>query len=413
MQTERLYYDYFSKESFKAEIIDFSIEKLPEQASKENCFQVILDKTIFYPEGGGQPADRGSINGIAILDVQEKDGNIIHLMRSGNGADELLKPGPAELLLDVRRRRDFSQLHTAQHLLSAIVLRMMGAATVSMHLGGANNTIDVDIAEIGEEMLLAIEETAADAIEENLSVTCHLCPPEDFSQFNLRKQFNNKDNDEVVRIMEIQGQDFSACCGTHVKSTAEIGLLLIYGAERYKGKSRISFSAGRRLHSDSRILRQNALSISKNLSVPINETAKGLIDYIAKNKESEKRLKALEEIIRKQKAETLIKKAAGKDLVTESYYGIEINELIDIGRIAVKQCSCILVLATEDEKKIAAFSPDKNIDIKALLGNAFDKWGEKGGGSQTFFQGSFSSIDNMNAFLNEADSIQFLNKEPV
>ena len=405
MQTKRLYYDFFSKESFKAEIVDVSII--------ENCFHVILDRTIFYPEGGGQPADRGSINSIAILDVQEKDGNIIHLLHSDDQAAEKLKPGPAELILDLRRRRDFSQLHTAQHLLSAVILRMTGAATVSMHLGGSHNTIDVDISKIEEEVLLAIEETASDAIEENLAVICHLCPPEDFSQFNLRKQFNNKDNDEVIRVIEIQGQDFSACCGTHVKSTSEIGLLRIYGAEKYKGKSRISFSAGRRLHSDSRILRQNALSVSKSLSVPIYETAKGLIDYINKNKETESRLKTLEEIMRKQKAEALVKNALGKLLISETYSGITINEVIDIGRKAIKQCSCILILASEDEKKIAAFSPDKHTDIKMLIGKVFEKWGEKGGGAEAFFQGSFPTVENMNAFLNEASSIQFLNKEPV
>ena len=123
-RTERLYYDYVSSSPFKAEILEL-------KPAGGDEVQVLLDKTIFYPEVGGQPGDRGSINGISLLDVREKDGEILHLV----SAAVQLKPGPAELLLDHRRRRDHTVLHTGQHLLSGIILRMTGAPTVSMHLG--------------------------------------------------------------------------------------------------------------------------------------------------------------------------------------------------------------------------------------------------------------------------------------
>jgi alanyl-tRNA synthetase len=394
-RTEKLYYDYSSASPFGAEILE-----LRPSVDGNNTI-LLLDKTIFYPEGGGQSADRGTINGVRLLDVQEKDGEILHLV-SGEDAARL-KPGPAELILDIRRRRDFTQLHTGQHLLSATILRMTGAPTVSMHLGDETSTIDVESAEISNEVLLAIEETVADAIEENHPVIIHLCPPEDVSSFPLRKI--PPKGEEVLRIVEIEGCDCIACCGTHVRSTAEIGLFRILGAEKYKGMTRISFTAGRRLLRDSRLLRQNAMIVSRALSAPLSETGKKFLEFLGKTALTEKRLKALEDKAVREKAENLLRKAAdaaggsGPVIVVEAYKDEDMNEVHNIGKLAQKQCQAILILASEKELKFTAFCSAQGFDLRSFLKDAFEAHGGKGGGSSSFFQGSFGTKEALHGFL--------------
>ena len=394
-KTEKHCYNYASAEPFKAEIIKLC----PSQGGKT---ALVLDKTIFYPDGGGQPADRGTINGIPVLDVREEDAQIFHTVSAEDAGR--LKPGDAELVLDTRRRRDHTQLHTGQHLLSGTLLRMTGAPTVSMHMGEETCTIDVNIPEIKEETLIAVEDAVADAIEENRPVKVHLCPPEDLLSFKLRKL--PPKGEEVIRVVEIEGYDIIACCGTHLKSTAEIGLLRVLGAEKYKGMTRITFLAGRRLLLESRILRHNAVIASRALSVPVGEIGNGVLNLAGKMAEIEKRLKALTEAATREKTEALLQKAANAaaysklpPIVVESYADEDINEVLNIGKIAHKKTQAVFVLASGQDNKFAAFSSVEGFDLRPFLKNAFEAQGGKGGGSNTFFQGNFANNKAMEDFL--------------
>jgi alanyl-tRNA synthetase len=406
MQTEKTYYNYVLAEPFKAEILEL-------RPLDNGDIQVLLDKTIFYPDGGGQPSDRGTINGVTLLDVREKDGEILHLISTREA--EKLKPGPAELILDTRRRRDHTLLHTGQHLLSGTILHMTGAETVSMHMGDETCTIDVntrlnsgsDAITINDEILISIEEAVADAIEKNLPVTIHLCPPEDISSFPLRKL--PPKSDEVIRVVEIANYDFVACCGTHLKSTAEIGMLRILGAEKYKGMNRITFNAGRRLLRESRLLRQNAVAVSRALNVPVDEIGKGVLDFLEKTSQTEKRLKALEEKAVQEMAEALLLKVSDATkfgdknaepvIVVEKYLDADIDTVLSIGKIAQKHTQAALILASEQDLKFAAFCSIKGFDLRLFLKDAFKAQSGRGGGSPSFFQGSFGTKEALNVFL--------------
>ena len=390
IKTGRLYYNYTSSSPHEAEILEL-------RPGADNTTQVLLDNTIFYPDGGGQPADHGTINGVRLFDVQEKNGEILHLVSSVDAAK--LKPGNAELILDSRRRRNLTQLHSGQHILSAAILRTIGAGTVSMHLGDETCTIDVSAPEISDEMLTGLEEIVADAIEENHRVIVHLCPPEDLSSFPLRKV--PPKGEEVIRVVEIEGCDLIACCGTHVSSTAEIGMFRILGAEKYKGMTRISFLAGRRLLRDSRLLRNNAGIISRAISVPLGETGKGVLEFIEKAAQTEKRLKELENSIIHTKAAALIGKATDSTMVTEMYPDADINEVLSIGKIAQKHTQAVLILAAEKDLKFVALCSDKGFDLRHLIKDSFEAQGGRGGGSASFFQGSFGTKEAMEAFLRE------------
>jgi alanyl-tRNA synthetase len=398
MKTEKLYYNYTSSSPFNAEILELRPAGI--KSGDDGKIHAILDKTIFYPEGGGQPADRGSINGVPVFDVQEKNGEILHLLESSSA----LKIGPAELLLDSRRRRDITAQHTGQHLLSGTIFRMTGANTVSMHMGEETSTVDIAAAEMSAELLLAVENAVANAIEENLPVIVHFCPPEDITSFPLRKF--PPQGEEVIRVVEIKDLDFSPCCGTHLASTAEIGMLRILGAENYKGMTRITFIAGRRVLLDSRLLRQNATVASRALSVPVNETGKAVLDLLEKTAATEKRLKALEAEATRVKAAALISKAAALAetgsvplLVVESYAEEGIDEVLCIGKAAQKEADAIFVLVAERDLKFAAFCTLKEFDLRPFIREAMEAHGGKGGGGASFFQGSFTEKEALDAFL--------------
>ncbi|GHT59763.1 hypothetical protein FACS1894109_16300 [Spirochaetia bacterium] len=410
MQTERVYYDYSSAAPYQAKILELR--------PAGDKIAIVLDKTIFYPEGGGQGADRGSINGVPLVDVQEKPSvvpgekgeEILHLV---NAADAVtLSPGSAVLLLDAKRRRDLTVHHSAQHLLSGTILRLTGKYTVSMHLGEETCTIDVDTsgdpAELSAETLIKVEEAAADAIEEDHPVIIHLCPPEDVASFPLRKKIPQ--GEEVIRVVEIEGNDFSPCCGTHCTSIGQIGMLRILGAEKYKGMTRVTFIAGRRCLNDSRLLRQNADLISRSLKVPVNETGRAVQALLEKTAKLEQNLKAFEEAAAEIKAEALLNKISASNsgngasngagtVLVETWPDAGIEEILRIGRAAQKKTVAILVLASETDKKFAGFCSVKTTDIRPLLKDAMEARGGKGGGGPGFFQGLFDSAEALTAFL--------------
>lgn len=399
MKTIRAYYEVKSAGPFPARILE--IRPWGDRAA------VILDRTVFYPEGGGQGADRGFINGIPVADVQEKDDEILHIIAEEDAGR--LAPGPAELKLDWERRRDLTIHHTGQHLLSGTILRLTGSPTVSMHLGDEVCTIDVDTPAITEETLITIEETVAEAIEGNVPVIIHLCPPENLGAFPLRKV--PPQGEDVIRVVEIEGNDFSPCCGTHARSTGEIGLLRILGAEKYKGMTRISFIAGRRVLRDSRMLRKNGDIISRALKVPVPDTGKGTLALLDRAGQLERRVKALEEETAGYKAAALLRGAGlvgedGTDRAEEGRIHIEylpgdMDEVLRIGRAAQKLTGAILVAASEREAKFAAFCSAPSADIRRIFKAPMEDRGGRGGGGPSFFQGQFPSGEALRAFLGD------------
>jgi alanyl-tRNA synthetase len=335
-------------------------------------------------------------------------------------------PGPAELVLDAARRRDLTVQHTAQHLLSGTMLRLTGKPTVSMHLGDELCTIDVDTPELTPDTLITVEEAAADAIETDAPVIIHHCPPEQVTDFPLRKV--PPQGEEVIRVVEIQGNDFSPCCGTHLKSTGQIGMLRILGAEKYKGMTRVTFIAGRRVLRNSRLLRQNGDIASRALSVPVAEIGKGVLALAEKVTRLEKQVKDFAEAAAQSTAEALLRRAgllpdaaaggAGNEVGTaagaaasavdgtgkgrvyvECFPGADMEEVLRIGRAAQKLTGAVLVLASARELKFAAFCSAKGVDIRPLVKEPMEAQGGHGGGGTSFFQGVFDSADRLTAFL--------------
>ena len=219
-------------------------------------YAVTLNRTAFFPEGGGQQSDRGYIGGAYISDVQIKNGEILHF------ADKPLSVGQAyDCKLDFDFRFRNMQNHSGEHIISGIVHRLYGFNNVGFHLG-AEMTMDFD-GELTRRQLDEIEDLANKAVYENLPVKAYYPTDEELKQLDYRSKLDLKEN---VRIVEIKGVDVCACCAPHVKATGEIGIIKILDFEKYKGGVRLIVKCGADALRDYREKYKNVLEISNLLS---------------------------------------------------------------------------------------------------------------------------------------------------
>ncbi len=231
--TERLYYKNPYEFAFQANVLD-TIEE-------DGRLGVVLDRTCFYPEGGGQPSDRGWLGEAEVTDVQIRNNRIVHFI------SKPLTKGPIEGNVDRERRLDFMQQHTGQHILSQCLERIGNYKTASVHFGDSYTTVETDSENVAEKDLQLAEEMANEVINRNVPVKIVWVNPEQVSQYNIRKP---PPDVEKVRIVEIENFDFSACGGTHVSRTGEVGLLKIIGTEKIRGHLRLRAKIGRRALQD-------------------------------------------------------------------------------------------------------------------------------------------------------------------
>jgi len=201
----------------------------------------VLSETIFYPEGGGQPADRGHLGSAKVLDVQTCDGEIRHFL------DKPVEPGPVRIEIEWRRRWDHMQQHTAQHVLTAVALRDFGWRTTAFHLGAETSDIELDVPDLTRQNLRDLEENVAEEIRAARRVTYGSAEAADFERLGVRSRLLPEGLSGKVRLVDIEGLDLNTCGGTHCRSTAEIGSLSLLGTEPMRGGTRVFFVAGDRV----------------------------------------------------------------------------------------------------------------------------------------------------------------------
>ena len=209
-------------------------------AQEKDRWLVTLDRTAFFPEGGGQPADRGSLSGAKVLDVQLLQGEIVHT------TDAPLEVGAAvEGELDWARRFDLMQQHTADHLFSGLVHRQLGLENIGFHIG--EELVHMDFgAEITPVEIDRLELEANRLIAENRPIRVLFPDDAALAAMDLRSKKELDELEGAVRVVEIEGADLCACCGTHVAATGQLGLVKITGCQSYKGGVRVFMAAGER-----------------------------------------------------------------------------------------------------------------------------------------------------------------------
>ena len=227
--TEKLYYRDCHLAQFRASVTGCT--------PTEKGYLVTLDATAFYPEGGGQACDLGTLGGVRVLDVQERDGEILHL------CDGALQVGDqVDGAIDDARRFDLMQQHTGEHIVSGIIHRRFGYHNTGFHMGADVTTIDFD-GIIPVEALAEIEAEANGALWKDLPVRCWYPSPEELPTVSYRTK---RALPWPVRIVEIPGYDCCACCGVHTAATGEVGLIKLFSAVGFRGGTRMELACGRR-----------------------------------------------------------------------------------------------------------------------------------------------------------------------
>ena len=202
--------------------------RVSRRESREGRWSVRLERTLFCPEGGGQPADAGTVNGLPLLALEADGDDVVHVLAGDPGGGEV------RLRLDFERRYDHMQQHTAQHLLSQVLLRLFDAATLSFAIGPEHSSIEIGRPAFSEEEIRALEAECARLAFAALPV--RVFETDDLSALRLRKPPKVRG---TIRVVEIEGLDQSACGGTHVKNSAELGLLKIVRLERVRANVRL------------------------------------------------------------------------------------------------------------------------------------------------------------------------------
>ena len=384
MKTQRIYYnDAFEKE-FEARVLH--CELLPPDLKAGITAQVlglVLDRTAFYPTSGGQPHDLGKIGDVNVLDVRDEGDEIIHIVdRKPEGPD-------VHGCIHWPRRFDHMQQHTGQHLLSAMFQERHGMPTVSFHLGAEMSTIDLRGPEPTDEILEGAERAANQVIFENRPVTTRYGTAEDLAKLGVRKEV---EREGILRAIEIEGADLQPCGGTHVKSTAQIGTLLVRRCTKMRKDWRVEFVCGGRAE---RAARQDFLLLraaSEKLGCAPEEVVAGVERAISEREVNFKRTRALLERLAEIEAAQAVREAtpdaSGGRVIQRVFEDVEPEFLGAFATNIAKTERSVALLARRGCGHVFfAQHPTVGEDMNALLKEVMAKVGGKGGGTRDFARG--------------------------
>lgn len=382
---EKLYYiDQYLKE-FEAKIID--VKKIDDK------FHIALDKTAFFPGGGGQCCDIGELNGINVLDVYEENREIYHVV-SQDISDSTIVKGK----IDWNRREDGMHQHLAQHVLSGCFFKLFNSNTLSIHLGKDISTVDI-IGNLTEEKIRKAEKMANDIIRENILVDSLVPNEKELENMNLRRDLPN--TEEEIRVVKIGDLDINACCGVHSKKTLDLKLIKIKKYEKNKNNTRIEFLAGERAVKDSlykdKMLKDICNYLSSNEEEALNsiKNLKSNIDALS----NEKR-KLEEELINYEIENILSNSSKENDLtiITKIFNERSIDYIRKLANKIGDRSNIICLFATinNNNKTNILFSCSKDLEqvnMGKLLKESIKEINGKGGGSKILAQGSGENIE--------------------
>lgn len=341
---------------------------------RDGRFRIRLDRTIFCPEGGGQPADQGTINGLPLLELSVENDDVIHVLERDPGQGEV------SLRLDFSRRYDHMQQHTAQHLLSQVLLRLFAAPTLSFAIGPGHSSIEIGRPALSDEEIVALENECARLVFAGLPV--RIFASDDPSALHLRKP--PKVNG-VIRVVEIDGVDQSACGGTHLKNSAEIGLLKIVGTERVRANVRLYYAAGYRALRDCQMKQQVVQRLQRAVTQPLADIPLQVETLI---KEKEELRRALKKALRRElENEIAGELAKAAPLVVREFSGLEPAELRFFVSGLLKAGRHALAYQQAPQKYIVIGRGPGSCDLRRLSPRVFELLGGKGGGGENLIEG--------------------------
>ena len=376
MSSERLYYTDAYLVEFDAVVRDV------ERAG--DVWNVILDRTAFYPTSGGQPFDTGTLGDATVTDVVDRaDGGIVHVVDRA-----LEKNSRVRGHVDWRRRFDHMQQHTGQHLLSAAFEHQIGARTVSFHLGSSTSTIDLD-KELSGGQIALVEDTVNKVLWEDREVCVRFVTAGEAAKLPLRKE---PAREGELRVVEIHEYDLSACGGTHVSRTGAIGMIAIAGFERFKGGLRVEFVCGARALHAYRALKGAVDGSVRLLSVLPGELPAAIEKLQAGARAQQKTQDALQERLAVHEAAHLA--ASGEKIGAMTFVGAAVSgwDAAGLKRLAsavANRPATVAVLLTAEPPSLVVVSRSQDLafDAGLVMKELLGRFGGKGGGKGAMAQG--------------------------
>ncbi|MDO4815265.1 MAG: DHHA1 domain-containing protein [Bacillota bacterium] len=370
--TEKLYYTDSHMKSFTARVLSCR--------EAEGKIEVVLDRTAFFPEGGGQSADTGKIGEAQVLDARERNGEVVHYVNSPlNEGEEY------ECEIDWMQRFRRMQNHSGEHIVSGLVHSKYGFDNVGFHMGKDMVTIDFD-GDISREQLREIEREANLAVAENLKIKTSFPDEEKLKRLEYRSKLELTEN---VRIVEIEGIDMCACCAPHVSSTAEVGIIKLLASERRRrgGEGvRISLLCGLDAWEYLCKIQDNNSAVSAMLSVPREETDKGVERLLKDNEKLRARAAELGREAAKLRT-AAIEETEGNICIFDSV--LEEPALREIVNTAMEKCGGIAaVFSGSDETGYRYIMGSRSVDLRANGKTINAAISGRGGGKPEMIQGS-------------------------
>lgn len=346
---------------------------------------VTLEETLFYPTGGGQPHDTGTIDSVQVTDVEEVEGEIRHYL-----AKPLLEVGEAvNIEIDWTRRFDFMQQHAGQHILTASFVELFDIQTTSFHLGKELVTIDLDIKNVSNEQLVEVEKLANQLILENRPIETKWVTKDELKAYSIRKQVLVE---EDIRLVIIPEFDYNGCGGTHPSSTAQIGALKILYTEMQKGKIRVHFVCGGRVLQQLHRKQKTLQEVTHLLSAPEEGLALAVKVMLDNSIKLEKTLEETHEQLMNYEVKELLGGIQQEGVSIERvFHQRPIQELQKLARLTVTQATnCRVIFIAENDgllQIVLARGTENLTNMKQLIVQILPLINGKGGGSESIAQG--------------------------
>lgn len=370
-ETEKLFYEDSHMREFTAVVLSCEEEK--------EKYKVRLDRTAFFPEGGGQFGDSGSLNDIPVIDTREKDGIVWHITES-----------PLEAGTQVRGKLDFEerfsrmQQHSGEHIVSGIAHSLYGCDNVGFHLGAEVTTLDFN-KDLKEEQVREVEIRANQAVFANLPVHILYPSKEELRTLDYRSKIEIEGQ---VRLVEIPGYDLCACCAPHVDRTGEIGLIKIISCERHRGGCRMTMVAGMRALLDYQVKQKNATEVSLLLSAKPDEIGKAVLHLKEQMEKVQLRLNQMQAEHLRQRLETLTDPEQNVCIFEEEMDNIAVRNFVND---AMERTTGICgAFVGNDESGYRYIIGSKTVNMREFSRKLNEAFQGKGGGKPEMVQGSLT-----------------------
>jgi len=389
--TERLYYSDSHLIEFEARVIEVT-----DRVSGWTA--VVLNRTAFYPTGGGQPSDTGTLNGSRVVEcIDDGEQGVLHVVQGAAPARDAIVKGR----VDWPRRLDHMQQHTGQHILSQAFVTLFNAPTRGFRVLDSSCEIDVELSNPTTEIIERAVELANNVIWEDRAITILNVTADEAAELPLRKE---PAREGELRLIEIEGFDLTPCGGTHAVRTGEVGMIAVRSGERAKGLTRIEFVAGTRALADYRKANKSAREVAALFSTGRDDAPHLAAQVIEENKELHRRVRALEELAAGVEAEKLLTSA--KDgVVVQIFDSRDAESLKKLAHALIAHPQTIALLGSRDKatvRLVFARSAGASGDMNALMREACAILDGRGGGKPDLAQGGGKNIDKLQAALTHA-----------